>query len=51
MHWRRKENIYQTGLVTNEDIHQIIKNKILNKYNISNGEEMIFQGENIIFFI
>ena len=45
-----EKNIFQIDLVINEEIHQIIVDSILNKYNISNGEEMEYPGENNYFF-
>ena len=45
-----EENIYQGETGNNEEIYEIIVNNILNKYNISNGEEMIYQGENNFIF-
>ena len=45
-----EKNIFQIDLVNNEEIHQIIVDSILNKYNISNGEEMEYPGENNYFF-
>ena len=45
-----EENINQIDLGNNEDIYQVIKDNILNKYNLSKGEEMVYQGENDYFF-
>ena len=45
-----EENIFQNDLGDNEDIHQIISTSILNKYDTSNGEEMVFPGEDNFFF-
>ena len=45
-----EKNIFQIDLVNNEEIHQLIVDNLLDKYNISNGEEMIYQGENNFFF-
>ena len=45
-----EENIYEIDILDDEDIHKLIATNILNKYNISYGEEMIYQGENDFFF-
>ena len=45
-----EENIYQSDIGNNEEILQVIVNNILDKYNISEGEEMVFQGENNFVF-
>ena len=47
-----EKDIYQNDIVNNEDIHEIIVSNVLNNYNISNGEEIVYQGEdNFIFHI
>ena len=45
-----EKNFYLSDIDNNEEIYQGIKTNILNEYNISKGEEMIFQGENNFFF-
>ena len=42
--------IYQNNIEDNEDLHQLIVDNILNKYNISDGEEMVYPGENNFVF-
>ena len=45
-----EKDINRKDLITNEEMHQLIKGNILNKYNISNGEEMVYPTEDNFFF-
>ena len=45
-----EKDFNQNDLLNNEDIHEILINNILNKYNESNGEEMVYKGDDNFFF-
>ena len=45
-----EKDINRKDLIANEEMHQLIKGNILNKYNISNGEEMVYPTEDNFFF-
>ena len=45
-----EKDIYQNDLICNEDIHQIIKEDILIKFNMTKEEEIIYKGEDNFFF-
>ena len=45
-----EKDINRIDLIANEEMHQLIKGNILNKYNISNGEEMVYPTEDNFFF-
>ena len=45
-----EKDIYQIDLVTNDEIHQLIKGSILDKYNISNEEDIVYPGGDNFFF-
>ena len=45
-----EKNIMENEIADDEGIHHVIVNSIINKYDISKGEEIIYPGEDNFFF-
>ena len=45
-----ENNIYEKDIGADQDIHHILVNNIIKKYEISKGEEMVYQREDNFYF-